>query len=128
MDDIVNQIVGMSHGVVSVVVNSFQFSSMPGNDPARWIPARCGSRIVEASEESIIGLTQGNVHFCACTVCGAVSVGIGIVGDDMVHMSLEPNDPRSRLLLNIITETENGGQWGEPMNEPARVGSTCFNC
>lgn len=116
---------------------------MAGNDPARWIPARCGSRVVEASPESVVGLTQQPVHFAACTTCGAVSVGLGVPGDVMTHMSLQPEDPRSRLLLSILTETENNGQWGRGLGGPARVvgminvhgaakmsetGCTCFNC
>lgn len=144
MDGIVDQIVEMGHGLVSVVVNCFQYSSMPGNDPSRWIPTRCGCRVVEASAESIEGLTQRPVHFSACTTCGAVSVGVGMAGDDAVtRLSLQPDDPRARLLLSIITETENNRAWGRVMDEPARVvgiinvhgaakmsetGSTCFHC
>ena len=143
MDGIVDQIVDMSHGLVSVVVNCFQFASMSGNDPSRWIPARCGSRVVEASPESVVGLTQQPVHFSACSVCGEVSVGVGVAGDAMTHLSLQPDDPRARLLLSVITETENHGQWGKVMEAPARVvglinvhsaakmseiGATCFNC
>ena len=98
MDGIVDQIIDMSHGLVSVVVNCFQFASMPGNDPARWIPARWGSRVVEASPQSVLGLTQQPVHFSACSVCGAVSLTLGILGDDAVtHMSPQPEDPRARL-------------------------------
>lgn len=143
MEGIVDQIVNMGHGPMSVVVNCFQFSSMSGNDAARWIRARYGSRVVEASPESVVGLTQQPVHFSACSLCGAVSVTIGVPGDITSHMSLQPGDPRSRLLLSIITEAENHGQWSRDMNGPARVvrmidvhgaakmsetGSVCFNC
>ena len=135
MDGIVDQIVNMGHGPVSVVVNCFQFST--GN-----VPARFGSRIVEASAESVVGLTQQPVHFSACSLCGAVSVGLGVAGDTVTRLSLQPDDPRARLLLSIIIETDNG-QWGRVMESPARVvglinvhgaakmsetGSTCFNC
>lgn len=58
-------------------------------------------------------------------------------------MSLQPEDPRARLLLSIITETEGNHAWGKVLDEPVRVvglinvhgaakksetGSTCFNC
>ena len=137
MDGIVDQIVEMGHGPVSVVVNCFQYASTQ-------VPARVGSRVVEASPESVAGLTQQPVHFSACTTCGAVSVGLGIAGDDNVtRLSLQPDDPRARLLLSIITETDHHRQWAKVMDEPARVvglinvhgaakmsetGSTCFNC
>jgi len=143
MDGIVEQIIDMSHGVVSVVVNCFQYSFHPGNDPSRWIPARCGSRVVEASPESIEGLTQKPVHFSACTNCGAVCLTVGIIGDDNVtHMSLQPEDPRAKLLSFIISETENNGEWDRCLESPVRIigmikvhgitkmsetGSTCFN-
>lgn len=143
MDGIVEQIVNMGHGLVSVIINCFQFSSMAGNNRERWIPARVGSRVVEASPESVLGLTQQPVHFAGCMKCGAVAVGLGIPGDVMTRLSLRPADPRSILLMGIIRETENGGQWSRALNGPARVagminvhgaakmsetGSTCFNC
>lgn len=143
MEGIVQDIIDMGHGMVSVVVNCFQFSSMSGNDATRWIPARFGSRVVEASPESVVGLTEQPVRFAACTMCGAVSASLGFPGDVVSHLSLQPDDPRSELLLSIITETENHRAWGKTMDGPARVvgminvhgaakmsetGSACFNC
>lgn len=144
MEGIVNQIIDLSHGPISVVVNCFQMTYQPGNDPSRWISARYGSRVVEASVESIEGLTQKPVHFSACTNCGAVNVIVGIIGDDnATHMSLLPEDPRAKLLSFIISETDNHGQWDRCLESPVRVvgmvkvhgatkmsetGSMCFNC
>lgn len=114
MDHILDQIVNGAHGEVSVIVNCFQ---MGGGR----IPARYGSRVVQATEESISGLTLEPVHFVACTYCGAVRVAIGFAGDIKSRMSLEPSDPRARLLSTIIRETENNADWGRVMASPARV-------
>lgn len=114
MDHIVDQIINMAHGEISVIVNCMQMG-------CGGVPPRVGSRVVQASEESIIGLTLEPVHFFACTQCGAVSVALGHAGDIKSRMSLLPSDPRARLLSTIIIETENNGQWGRVMAAPARV-------
>lgn len=137
MDHIVEQIFAAAHGEVSVVVNCFQMGG-------RSISPRCGTRVVPASEASISGLTQDPVHFIACTHCGAVGVALGFAGDIKSHVSLQPGDPRAKLLSTIISETENNGSWGRPMQSPARVVGminvhgaakrsetkhrSCFNC
>lgn len=114
MDHIVDQIINAAHGEISVIVNCSQMGS-------GGIPPRVGSRVVQASEESIIGLTLEPVHFAACTQCGAVGVCLGSAGDVKSRVSLLPSDPRARLLSTIISETENNGQWGRAMAAPARV-------
>ena len=109
-----NQIVAVSHGKVSVIVNVHQFAN-------NGVPARFGCRVVDGTGDSVSGLTQKPVNFAACTTCGAVHVHLGIIGCPMEYLPLPPEDPRAKLLMSIITETGNNGQWGRPMTGPARV-------
>ena len=143
MDQITEAIVHMAHGPVSVVISSYQMAHFDSNV---YVPARIGCRVVEASPESLVGLTADPVSFTCCDHCGACNVTTGTIGtDDAVRVQLVPDDPRSILLATIISETENGRQWGRQMTSPARVSaiinvhravkrsetsraSVCFNC
>lgn len=143
MDHVLKQIVVLSQGPVSVIVNCFQ---MGYSDSLGTTPARVGCRVVEASPSSIEGLTGHNVNFSACTECGAVSGCTGVMGAVTTPFQFQPDDPRAILLQSIITETENGAHWGQQgcaharvigminvhrclkMSETGSPGTRCFRC
>ena len=128
MDHVVNKIAAMTDGSIGVVINCFQFGF--GNQRAV-----VGSRFVRASSESIDGLTDGEIVFVACARCRSVRVWVG-----EQETRLEPSDPRSELLIQIL-ELSPGESWGKAMEAPARIlgminihgakysrEDTCFHC
>ncbi|CAM9133807.1 unnamed protein product [Sphacelaria rigidula] len=118
LQHVLKKILALSHGPPSVIVNCFQTGY---SDSLGTTPARVGCRVVKASRSSIEGLTGHNVNFSACTDCGAVSGCFGVLGDVTTPFQFEPDDPRSILLQSLITETENGAQWGQQGCADARV-------
>ena len=114
MDHVVNMMAAMNDGPVCAVVTCYQLNS--GD-----VPARCGSRAVRASPESIAGMTVHPVHFVSCDVCHAVVLHVGVKGASKIESArLAPCDPRAKLLCEV-TSAEPSAGWGKPMSGPARV-------
>ena len=134
-------IASLADGLVSVVVTCFQMQAF--GPSGQNVPARVGTRVVEASMASISGLTDKPVHFASCDECRAVSGFLGVAGDDCQSFQFVPGDPRAKLLCQI-TESDSREGWAKPMVAPARVvglinvhcaikmseraRGTCFHC